>query len=221
VTGRLGVSRQTVGKWESGKAVPELEKLVALCDLLDYSPDELVGRSACASGRICDAVAAEDGEVNSDDASEVSIPIRVGDISQRDVFVLARNSGLFAMGAWVALAAVGLSLLLCGPLSVDDVEAHRVVPYVITLGAFLGVGLAAAATLLERRAPLQVGIDMTSVRKWRLAAVAAAFVIAIASCFLFAFMPDSRVIMMVLVEVSILAAWPAAFALFLTRVMRG
>lgn len=33
VASRLGVSRQTVGKWESGRATPELEKLIALCDL--------------------------------------------------------------------------------------------------------------------------------------------------------------------------------------------
>lgn len=45
VATRLGVSRQTVGKWESGRATPELEKLVALCDLFGCSLDELAGRA--------------------------------------------------------------------------------------------------------------------------------------------------------------------------------
>ncbi|WP_158095328.1 helix-turn-helix transcriptional regulator [Collinsella sp. An2] len=38
----LGVSRQSVNKWEAGKAYPELEKLVKLCDLFGCSLDELV-----------------------------------------------------------------------------------------------------------------------------------------------------------------------------------
>ena len=42
VASSLGVSRQTVGKWESGRAIPELEKLIALCDLLGCSLDELL-----------------------------------------------------------------------------------------------------------------------------------------------------------------------------------
>lgn len=39
---RLGVTRQSVSKWESGTAVPELSKLVALSDLFSVSVDYLV-----------------------------------------------------------------------------------------------------------------------------------------------------------------------------------
>ncbi len=39
---RLGVTRQSVSKWESGAAVPELSKLVALSDLFSVSVDYLV-----------------------------------------------------------------------------------------------------------------------------------------------------------------------------------
>lgn len=39
---RLGVTRQSVSKWESGAAVPELTKLVALSDLFGVSVDYLV-----------------------------------------------------------------------------------------------------------------------------------------------------------------------------------
>lgn len=39
---RLGVTRQSVSKWESGTAVPELTKLVALSDLFSVSVDYLV-----------------------------------------------------------------------------------------------------------------------------------------------------------------------------------
>lgn len=39
---RLGVTRQSVSKWESGAAVPELNKLIALSDLFSVSVDYLV-----------------------------------------------------------------------------------------------------------------------------------------------------------------------------------
>ena len=41
----LEVSRQSVSKWETGTAVPELDKLIKMCDLFDVSLDVLVGRS--------------------------------------------------------------------------------------------------------------------------------------------------------------------------------
>lgn len=39
---RLGVTRQSVSKWESGAAMPELGKLIALSELFDVSIDYLV-----------------------------------------------------------------------------------------------------------------------------------------------------------------------------------
>lgn len=45
----LNVSRQAVGKWESGKAVPELYKLVELCDFFGVTLDALVRESECAA----------------------------------------------------------------------------------------------------------------------------------------------------------------------------
>ena len=42
---RLGVSRQSVSKWENNTATPDLEKLVKLCDIFELSLDELAGRS--------------------------------------------------------------------------------------------------------------------------------------------------------------------------------
>ncbi len=44
----LNVSRQAVGKWESGRAVPELNKLVELCDFYGVPVDALVREEECA-----------------------------------------------------------------------------------------------------------------------------------------------------------------------------
>lgn len=40
----VGVSRQTISKWELGETTPELEKLHLLCDYFHISMDELTGR---------------------------------------------------------------------------------------------------------------------------------------------------------------------------------
>ena len=39
---RLGVSRQAVSKWETGEAVPELNKVVLLAKVFDITTDELL-----------------------------------------------------------------------------------------------------------------------------------------------------------------------------------
>ncbi len=39
---RLGVSRQSVSKWETGTATPELDKLTAMAELFGVTLDELV-----------------------------------------------------------------------------------------------------------------------------------------------------------------------------------
>ena len=43
---RVQVSRQAVSKWETGDAMPDLPKLLALADALDISLDALCGREA-------------------------------------------------------------------------------------------------------------------------------------------------------------------------------
>jgi transcriptional regulator with XRE-family HTH domain len=40
---RVGVSRQTVSKWETGTSVPELEKLVAISRCFGVTVDQLLG----------------------------------------------------------------------------------------------------------------------------------------------------------------------------------
>lgn len=53
----MGVSRQSVSKWETGQAVPDLDKLIRLADLFGISVDELVregnARSPGATGGLC------------------------------------------------------------------------------------------------------------------------------------------------------------------------
>lgn len=65
----LDVSRQSVSKWETDAAVPDLDKLMRLCDVFEMTLDELTGReetrpqphsagktdekTACAAQKVC------------------------------------------------------------------------------------------------------------------------------------------------------------------------
>lgn len=40
---KVGVSRQTVSKWERDECLPEIDKIVVLCNLFNISTDELLG----------------------------------------------------------------------------------------------------------------------------------------------------------------------------------
>ena len=39
---KIGITRQSVSKWESGSTLPELAKLIAISELFDVSVDYLV-----------------------------------------------------------------------------------------------------------------------------------------------------------------------------------
>ncbi|MDD2239026.1 MAG: helix-turn-helix transcriptional regulator, partial [Bacilli bacterium] len=41
---KLGVSRQSVSKWESGQAYPEMDKMVQLCNLFNLNIDDLLNQ---------------------------------------------------------------------------------------------------------------------------------------------------------------------------------
>ncbi len=45
---KLGVSRQSVSKWETDASQPEFDKLIKICDLFDISLDEFAGRTSAA-----------------------------------------------------------------------------------------------------------------------------------------------------------------------------
>lgn len=49
---RMGVSRQTVSKWESGEGYPELPKLLELCDIFSCKLDDLLRQDMAARASI-------------------------------------------------------------------------------------------------------------------------------------------------------------------------
>ncbi|MDO4851179.1 MAG: helix-turn-helix transcriptional regulator [Actinomycetota bacterium] len=219
VAARLGVSRQTVGKWESGRATPELEKLIALCDLLGCSLDELVGRTEAEITSAAEAA-----------STAVNVPIAVSGTSCTDALAselpddespalhgtAARYAALLCAGIWLIAAAVGLFSLLLGPSSVDNVEVRRIVPYAIALGIGIGVVLVVASRVYHLKCLRAGATSAASARRCRAAAVFLLLVIAVAICALASLAPGMRTTTFICLEILALAAWPVVLAAVLT-----
>ena len=39
---QIGVSRQSVAKWEAEKSYPEMDKLIKICDIFGCGPEDLI-----------------------------------------------------------------------------------------------------------------------------------------------------------------------------------
>lgn len=99
VAEKLDVSRQSVSKWETGQAVPELDKIIKLADLFGVSVDELV----------------RDGEMPAPEAPQTETP--TAQTQAKIVYVERKGlSPVQTVGA--AALAVGALMLFLGRLSV-------------------------------------------------------------------------------------------------------
>lgn len=73
---RLEVSRQSVSKWETGASVPELDKLVRLCDVFGISLDELVKGDPTVAPEKEEESEAEESEAELPPARPEPTPVR-------------------------------------------------------------------------------------------------------------------------------------------------
>ena len=140
----VGVSRQSVTKWESERAYPEMDKLLKLCQIFDCSLDDLV--SGDLTAREADASAPE---VPSGPATDVC-----GYDEQGRRFALRFSLGVGAFILGVALGAltdwaVGNGDVAGGfgaPISIDSLSAvPLLVCVVIGLVLVIPAGLDRAA----------------------------------------------------------------------------
>ncbi len=103
---RLEVSRQSISKWENNMAVPDLDKLIKLCEVFEISLDELVGR--------------EKAEKSINPAPPQNVPVAPHRIS---AYVLL---GVTILGAIITLVTVPTAIFLCIPLLISTIICFKV-----------------------------------------------------------------------------------------------
>ena len=123
----LGVSRQSVAKWEAEKSYPEMDKLIKLCDLFECSLDDLVrgDLTGCATANeaIVEAEPASAATPVDKDGYDEHMRRRAWDVAAGvAVIVMSFGVAMFVTGggynsttvsANIVVHLVGIALGLC------------------------------------------------------------------------------------------------------------
>lgn len=135
----LGVSRQAVGKWESGQALPEAATLLTLADLLGCSLDDLMRSPLTEDGQV-DALALQREQTELDraayDAYHAHVGVFAGKIAGGVGLVLSGVTATALTTAWgfhewVSVAALFLFLMaavflfVTGGMEEDDFKKNN------------------------------------------------------------------------------------------------
>ena len=106
---KLDVSRQSISKWENNMAVPDLDKLMKLCDVFEISLDELTGREKI-----------EKSVTPVSSQSPTVAPHRIS------AYVLL---GVTILGAIITLVTAPPAIYLCIPLLISTIICFKVKKY--------------------------------------------------------------------------------------------
>lgn len=102
----LGVSRQSVSKWETGEAYPETDKLIMLCDIFGVSLDDMLRSDLAGATQNENETATENLQT---DSLQMSAATQEEYIAHMDKF-----SKFIALGVFLVLLGVGVCMVLCG-----------------------------------------------------------------------------------------------------------
>lgn len=103
---KLGVSRQSVSKWETGEAYPETDKLLTLCDLFNVSLDALMRGDIAAEALEATADKASAPEEREDQPEKLD-----PDVFYKHVDKFSRG---ISLGAALIIFGVAMCVLLAG-----------------------------------------------------------------------------------------------------------
>lgn len=143
---QMGVSRQSVSKWESGQSIPDLDKILKLSALFNVSTDFLLKDDLT------------DAPVAVDQAPEADAAVRTVSMEEADAFLALRAQAAPKIALGVSLCILSPMLLIyLGALS--DVEGgYRVseaVAMAVGLPVLLLIVVGAVALFLRYGRPLE------------------------------------------------------------------
>lgn len=107
LAGELGISRQSVGKWEKGQTMPEANTLLTLAGLLGCSLDTLVREELSEEGAIVPVLPGEEPAAPEPEPME-------GDVAVFEAYDTCMNrvAALIGLGVGAILASVGNMMFL-------------------------------------------------------------------------------------------------------------
>lgn len=155
---RMGVSRQSVSKWESGASVPELDRIIQLCDLFGISADALIRP---------DSIPAETEDALAPELDDDELPVLTLD-DVYDYIAHCRTAiEKVAMGVAACVASPAPLLLLIG-LFGDNPGPAIGVPLLLLMVAWAVYQFVLATSEMRKYAHIEKGRFRTArgVRSW-------------------------------------------------------
>lgn len=128
----LGVSRQSISKWEGEKAYPEMDKLLIICDLFECTLDDLVLGDVSRPGSGTIPRSADDPSQNDMPHADAPVQDATGYDQQMRAF-----AGNIALGVGAIILGVAVGMLFDGNASVLGVNPLN--EALLTLCVFIGV----------------------------------------------------------------------------------
>lgn len=137
---RFGVSRQTVSKWESDGAFPEMDKLILMCEMFGVTMDDMV------RGSVAEDVSEPDIPENESESgmNEICKPDSDTSIISKEEYVRRYKSCAtkIVAGAVTILSGIAAMLILCTLVNSD------IIPWIgITLSVAVGTILCVSGKL--------------------------------------------------------------------------
>ena len=120
----LGVSRQSVTKWEAEKSQPEMDKLLKMCEIFDCTLDELV--TGDLTGRAAPATAA---------TIPAGPPTDVCGYEEHQRMMAAK----VPTGVSAIIAAIGVGMLLEGASPIPGADEDVLMVLCVLMGALAGL----------------------------------------------------------------------------------
>lgn len=121
---KMGVSRQSISKWETGTSIPDLDKLVTLSDLFDISLDALVKTQEPK----------EETNTQPSESSQLAAKYSTKKIAGWILMGIGLLSVVLGVALNLLLTFLGLYLILCGAICLT-IRKHP--ELVIGWGTFL------------------------------------------------------------------------------------
>lgn len=140
----IGVTRQTVSKWELGSTTPELDKLIQLAEFFELSIDRLVGREEEENTAVAPTVPSYGWHYEYQSRRSIlGLPLVHINIGHGQMY---RAKGIVAVGniakGLVALGGISIGLLSMGAISVGLLAFGA-----LTVGLLLAVGGISVGTI--------------------------------------------------------------------------
>lgn len=155
---KIGVTRQTVSKWELGETTPDMDKLIQLAELFGITIDELVGKEDCPqeNGSLCMRQYTGHYEYKSKKCIGgvplIHINVGTGTYKAKGIIAIGNFSkgiisiGLFSIGL-ISLGVFSLGLLAFGAMTLGLILAAGAISAGAIAFGGIAVGIVACGGL--------------------------------------------------------------------------